>query len=166
MLSNCGARKDSWESLGQQRDHSSQSWRKSTLNIHWKNWCWSWSSNNLATWCEELTRWKRPWCRERLKAGGGWGNRGWDGWMASPARWSWVCVSSSSWWWKKQKERCPVLSQEAYHWRPKYTLELQFDGEPNSQRRDFKTMVMIWSSGKYSWYLKLSIPEPQRPIVH
>ena len=28
---------------------------------HWKDWCWSWSSNTLATWCEELTSWKRPW---------------------------------------------------------------------------------------------------------
>ena len=26
--------------------------RKSTLNIHWKNWCWSWTSNTLATWCK------------------------------------------------------------------------------------------------------------------
>ena len=48
------------------------------LNIHWKDWCWSWSSNTLATWCEELTHWKRPWCCERLKAGEG-DNRGWDG---------------------------------------------------------------------------------------
>ena len=45
--------------------------KKSVLNIHWKNWCWSWSSNTLATWCEELTHWKRPWCWERLKAGEG-----------------------------------------------------------------------------------------------
>ena len=35
--------------------------KKSTLNIHWKDWCWSWSSNALATWCEELTHWKRCW---------------------------------------------------------------------------------------------------------
>ena len=40
------------------------------LNIPWKDWCWSWNSNTLATWCEELTHWKRPWCWERLKAGG------------------------------------------------------------------------------------------------
>ena len=33
---------------------------KSILNIHWKAWCWSWSSNTLATWCEELSRWKDP----------------------------------------------------------------------------------------------------------
>ena len=31
-----------------------------TLNIHWKDWCWSWSSNALATWCEKLTHLKRP----------------------------------------------------------------------------------------------------------
>ena len=43
---------------------------KSVLNIHWMGWCWSWNSNTLATWCEELTHLKRPWCWERLKAGG------------------------------------------------------------------------------------------------
>ena len=32
--------------------------------------CWSWNSNTLATWCEELTHWKRPWCWEGLGAGG------------------------------------------------------------------------------------------------
>ena len=54
------------------------------LNIHWKDWCWSCNSNTLATWWEELARWKRPWCWERLKAGGEGGSRGWDGWMAPP----------------------------------------------------------------------------------
>ena len=44
---------------------TSQSWSKSALNIHWKDWCWSWSSNTLATWFEELNHWKRPWCWER-----------------------------------------------------------------------------------------------------
>ena len=51
-------------------------------NIHWKDWCWSWSSNTLATWCEELTHWKRPWCWERLKAGGEGDDRGWHGRMS------------------------------------------------------------------------------------
>ena len=68
-------------------------------DIHWKDWCWSWSSNSLATWCGELTHWKRPWCWERLKAGGEGNNRGWDGWMASPTQWTWVWVDSGSWWW-------------------------------------------------------------------
>ena len=53
MLSNCGAGGDSWEFLGLHGDQTSQSWRKSTLNIHWKDWCWSWSSSTLATWWEE-----------------------------------------------------------------------------------------------------------------
>ena len=68
MLSKRGVREDSWEFLGLQGDQTSQSSRKSVLNIHWKDSCWSWNSNTLATWCEELTHWKRPWCRERLKA--------------------------------------------------------------------------------------------------
>ena len=45
---------------------------------HWKDWCWSWSSSTLATWCEELTHLKRPWCWERLKAKGEGGSRGWE----------------------------------------------------------------------------------------
>ena len=67
--------------------------------VHWKDWCWSWSSNTLATWCKELTHWKRPWCWERLRAGGEGDDRGWDGWMASPTQWTWVWASSGSWWW-------------------------------------------------------------------
>ena len=59
---------------------------------------WSWSSNTLATLCEEPTHWKRPWWWERLKAGEG-DDRGWDGWMASLIPWMWVWVSSESWWW-------------------------------------------------------------------
>ena len=65
----------------------------------WKDWCWSWNSNTLATWYEELTHWKRPWCWERLRAGGEGDERGWNGWMASPTQWTWVWVDSGSWWW-------------------------------------------------------------------
>ena len=42
--------------------------KKSILNTLWKDWCWSWSSNTWATWWENLTLWKRPWCWERLRA--------------------------------------------------------------------------------------------------
>ena len=65
---------------------------QSVLNIHWKDWCWNWSSNNLATWCEEMTHWKRPWCWGKLRAKEG-GNRGWDGWMAPLTWWTWVWAS-------------------------------------------------------------------------
>ena len=49
-------------------------------NIHWKAWCWSWNSNILATWWEELTHWKRPWFWRSLKARWEPDDRGWDGW--------------------------------------------------------------------------------------
>ena len=62
--------------------------------IFTKDWCWSWSSSTLATWCEEPTHWKRPWCWERLKAGGQGGDRGWDGWMTSPTQWLSVWANS------------------------------------------------------------------------
>ena len=52
----------------------------------------------LATWCEELTHWKRSWCWERLKAKAEGGDRGWDGWMASPTQWTWVWANSGRQW--------------------------------------------------------------------
>ena len=70
---------------------------KSVLNIRWKDWCWSWNSNTLATWCEEPSHWKRLWCWERLKAGGEGGDRGWEGWMVSPTQWEGVWANSGRW---------------------------------------------------------------------
>ena len=52
----------------------------------------------LATWCKELTHWKRPWSWERLKAEGEGDDREWDGWMASPTQWTRVWANSGSWW--------------------------------------------------------------------
>ena len=64
MLLNCGVGEDSWESLGLQGDPTSPFWRRSALGFLWREWCWSWNSSTLATWCEELTHWKRLWCWE------------------------------------------------------------------------------------------------------
>ena len=72
-----------------------QSW----IFIERTDWCWSWSSNTLATWCQELTHLKRPWCWERLRAGGEGDDRGWDGWMVSSTQWTWDWANSRSWWW-------------------------------------------------------------------
>ena len=99
MLLNCGVGGNSWESLGLQGDPTSPFWRRSVLSVHWKDWCWSWNSNTLATWCEELTHLKRLWCWERVKVGGEGDDRGWDGWMASRTQWAWVWLNSESWWW-------------------------------------------------------------------
>ena len=98
MLLNCDVGEDSWESLGPQGDPTSPSSRKPVLNIHWKDWCCSWSSNTLVSWCKELTQWKIPWCWERLKVGGEVDNRGWDGWITSPTQWRWASVNSRRYW--------------------------------------------------------------------
>ena len=73
----------------------------SSLSVYWsdKDWFWSWNSSTLATWCEELTHLKRPWCWERLRAGAEGDNRGWDCWMASLTQWTWAWVNSQMWWW-------------------------------------------------------------------
>ena len=72
--------------------------------------------NTLATWCEELIHLKRPWCWERLRAGGEGDDRGWDGWMASPTQGTWVRVSSRSWWWTgKPGVLQPMGSQRVGH---------------------------------------------------
>ena len=73
--------------------------KRSVLSVHCKDWCWGCNSNTLATWCEELTHLKTPWCWERLRAGGEGDDIGWDGWMASPTWWTWLWVYSRSWWW-------------------------------------------------------------------
>ena len=72
----------------------------------------------LATWCEELTHWKRSWCWESLKAGGETNDRGWDCWMASPIQWAWVWASSRSRWWRgKSGMLQSVRSQRIrHHW--------------------------------------------------
>ena len=115
MVLNCGVGEDSWESLGLQGDQTSQSWRKSVLIFHCKHWCWSWNSNTLATWCKEVTRLKRPWCWERLKAGGKRDDRWWDGWMASLTQWTWVWVNPGSWWWTGSQVCCSPWGHRVGH---------------------------------------------------
>ena len=79
---------------------------------------------------QELTHWKRPWCWEGLGAGGEGDDRGWDDWMASPTRCTWVWVNSGSWWWP---------------WRPGV---LQFMGLQRI-RHDWATELNWTESGKY-----------------
>ena len=91
MLLNCGVGEDSWESLGLQEDPTSQS--KPLKGNH--TWIFIGKTGAeaetpilwppLPLW-EELTHWeKKPWCWERLKAGGEGDERGWDGCTASPS---------------------------------------------------------------------------------
>ena len=160
MLSNCGVWEDSWECLGLKGDQTSQSWRKSTLNIHWKDWCWSWSSNTLATWCKEQTHWKRPWCWERLRAGEG-NNRGWDDWMASLTQWTWVWPSSGRWW----RTGKPGMLQ---------CMESQSWTQPNhwTTKKEVWNNTNIWSqsglpqhSGKLGSFFLLQVSQVQNQGV-
>ena len=109
--------KDSWKSLGQQGDQTSQSWKRSTtMNIHWKDWCWSWSSSILVIWCEQVTHWKSPWGWERLRAEVEEGVRGWDGWTASPIQWTWTWANSG--YGEKQRglKRCNPWVERSWTW--------------------------------------------------
>ena len=128
MFLNCGAGEDSWESLGLQGDQTSQSQRKLTLSIQWKDWCWSWSSNTLATWCKEMTHWKVDLLEKTLMLGKTEGrrrrdDRTWDGWMASSSQWTWFWVSSERWW--RIRKTGVLQSMEVQRVGPNWATEKQ-----------------------------------------
>ena len=88
MLSNCGSGEDlriPWTA----RKSNQSILKEIDPEYLLEGLCWSWTSNTLATWCEELIHWKRPWCWERPRAGKR-GDTGWDGWMASSTQWTGV----------------------------------------------------------------------------
>ena len=95
----------------------------------WKDWSWSWNSDTLDTSCEELTHWKRPWCWERLKAGGEGDDRGWDGWMPSLTQWTRLWASSESWWWTGRPGvlQSMGLQRVGHNWVTELNLDV---GEP------------------------------------
>ena len=106
--------------------------RRSTLNIHWKDWCSSWSSNTLVTWCKEPSHWKRPWCWERLKSGRKGDDRRWDGWMVSLTQWTWIWASSGRWW----RTGKPRVLQSKGSWRVRHDLMIE-------QQQFFPTLYFI-----------------------
>ena len=101
--------------------------KRSVLSVHWKDWCWSWNSNTLATWCKELTHLKRPswWEDWRWEEKG---TTGWDGWMASPTQWTWVWVNSRSWWWTGRPGMLQSmgLPRVGHDWATKHTAHMQY----------------------------------------
>ena len=108
---------------------------KSVLNIHWKDWCWSWNSNTLAIWCEELTHWKIPWCWERLKVEGEGDDRGWDVWMASLTQWTWVSAT-------------PGVGMTREAWHPAV-----------HQVSKSQTWLSDWTELKIDWFDLLAVQE-------
>ena len=107
--------------------------KESSPEYSLEDWCWSWSSNTLTTWCKELTRWKRPWW-ERLKAGGEGDDRGWHGWMASLTQWTWVWASSGNWWWIGKPGLLQSMGLISQTWPNDWTeLKANLDLESSSQ---------------------------------
>ena len=88
-LLNCGFGEDSWEPLGLQGDQTCQS---KEINPEYS--LEGMMLKLKLQYFGHLTYWKRPWCWERLKAGGKVDNRGWDGWKGSPTCWTWVWANS------------------------------------------------------------------------
>ena len=96
----------------------------------------------------ELTHLKRPWCREKLKAGEG-DDRGWDGWMASPTRWTWVWVSSRSWWWTGKPGVLQSMGSERVTELIVWFRERIPEIEP--ERHRFKTALRIGINVPSKW---------------
>ena len=131
------------EFLGLQGDPTSSFWRRSVLGVHWKHWCWSWNSDTLPTWCEELTHWKRPWCWERLRAGGEGDDKGRDGGIASPTRWTWVWVDSGSWWWTGRPGVLPSMGSQRVEYNWATELNWTFVGKVTSLLFNMLSMLVI-----------------------
>ena len=126
MLLNCSAGEDSRESLGLQGDQTSQSQRKLTLSIQRKDWCWS--SNTLATWCEEMTHWKVDVLEKTLMLGKTEGrrrrgDRAWDGWLASSTQGTWFWVNSERQW--RIRKTGVLQSMEVQRVGPNWATEKQ-----------------------------------------
>ena len=120
-------------------------------DIHWKDWCWCWSSNT--TWCKELTHLKRPWCWERLKAGGEGDDRGWDGWIASPTQWKWVWVISGSWWWTEAWRAAVHGFAKSWTWLSDWT-ELNWVSLWSLQKKETKYSSNSSSLSKWIFHLR------------
>ena len=126
------------------------------------------------TWCKELTYQKRPWCWERLKAGGEGDDRGWDGWMTSLTQWTWVWVSSGSWWWTG-KLQSMGLQRVGHNW----ATELNWTGVPSTLkdspfltlhseqccvRSELAATERLWIASK--WWILHSISVSQSESKH
>ena len=88
-------------------------------------------SSTLATSWEELTHWKRLWCWEGLGAGGEGDDRGWDSWMASLTRWTWIWVNSRSWWCTGRPDVLWFMGSQIDDWATELNWNIQQMGIPD-----------------------------------
>ena len=102
-----------------------------------------------ATWCEELIHLKRPWCWERLKAGGEGDDRRWDGWMASLTKWTWVWVNSGNCWWTRKLGMLQSMGSQGvgYDWTDWTYLPME-----NTQGEGRELLLFhLLSHFKFTW---------------
>ena len=78
---------------------------------------------------------KRLLCWERLKTGREEEDRGWDGWMATLTRWTWVWASSSSWWWTGKP--CMVHPMGSQRLRHDWVTEINWFTVPRLRKPSF-----------------------------
>ena len=146
---NCGIGDDSWESVWLQGGPTSPSQRKPTLSVHWKDWCWSWSSNILVTWYEELTHGKDHDYGKDLGQEEK-GKTGWNGWMASQTHWTWVWGNFWRFWstgWPGML-RCMGLQRVGHNWVTEWTEH--YNGRKQRKAtwcgRKWRVKRLAWSS--------------------
>ena len=115
-------------------------------------------AETLATSCEELTHWKRPWCWEGLGAGGEGDDRGWDGWMASPTWWTWVWVKYGSFWWTGRPGMLWFMrSQRVGH---DWATELNWTEEVyvlHLHSRIFRTLTTMVQKTSFNQYKRIQV---------
>ena len=102
---------------------------------------------------EELTHWKRPWCWERLRAGGEGGDRG-DGWMASLTQWAWVWVRFGSWWWTGRPGMLQSMGSQSRTWLSGWTELTHVPLSPWNAR---KYGLLYWTPALIPYIIRYNI---------
>ena len=115
----------------------------------------------------ELTRWKRLWCWEGLGAGAEGDDRGWDGWMASPTRWTRVWVNAGNWWWTGRPGVLQFMgSQRVGHdwptelnWTEFFLIWFWHEGIAGLVKlvQEFRTSYIFWKTLKTGIHSSLNV---------
>ena len=152
MLLNCGVGEDSWESLGLQGDPTSPSWRRSVLVFIGRT-----DAEAELQYFGHLMR--RADSLEKtlmlggIGVGGEGGDRGWDGWMASPTRWAWVWVNSRSWWWTGRPGVLRFMGSQSWTRLSDWT---ELKRVLSFSNRFFSNKLFLWRWFKHWDYLRTS----------
>ena len=102
---------------------------------------------------------ERPWCWDRLRAGGE--DRGWDRWMASLIRWTWVWTKSRRWdprtgmpgmvWWcsswgHKETDRTEQSNNNHHHEANVWCTNVCWAMQSNGTQRNFNKQTLVGSA--------------------